>query len=281
MKSGFRTFILMLILTLILVWVGGILGGRTGTIVALGFAVVMNFYSYWFSDKMVLRRYKAGEVGPGHPSGLYELVQNLANKADLPMPKVYITPEATPNAFATGRNPQNAAVAASQGILRMLSREEMEGVMAHELAHVKNRDILTSAVASTMAGALAALGQFAYFGWNRRENPMLSLVMMIAAPFAGMIIKMAISRIREFAADRGGAEISGKPLALAGALSKIQNGVKQIPMRTGRESDSHMFIINPFLGGMQKLFSTHPPTEERIKRLKEMSIKTKIFKGEL
>ncbi|MDX1702334.1 MAG: M48 family metalloprotease, partial [Melioribacteraceae bacterium] len=189
MKSGFRTFILMLILTLILVWVGGILGGRTGTIIALGFAAAMNFYSYWFSDKMVLRRYKAGEVGPGHSSGLYELVQNLANKADLPMPKVYITPESTPNAFATGRNPQNAAVAASQGILRMLNRDEMEGVMAHELAHVKNRDILTSAVASTMAGALAALGQFAYLGGNRRENPLLGLVMMIAAPFAGMIIR--------------------------------------------------------------------------------------------
>lgn len=272
MKSGFRTFILMLILTLIVVWVGGILGGRTGTIIALGFAAAMNFYSYWFSDKMVLRRYKAGQVEPGHPSGLYELVENLANKADLPMPKVYITPEATPNAFATGRNPQNAAVAASQGIMRMLSREEMEGVMAHELAHVKNRDILTSAVASTMAGALAALGQFAYFGGNRRENPLLGLVMMIAAPFAGMIIRMAISRVREYAADKEGAEICGKPLALAGALTKIQNGVKQIPMRTGRESDSHMFIINPFFGGMQKLFSTHPPTEERIRRLKEMSL---------
>ena len=154
----------------------------------------------------------------------------------------------------------------------MLNRDELEGVMAHELAHVKNRDILTSAVASTMAGALAALGQFAYIGGNRRENPMLGLVMMIAAPFAGMIIRMAISRVREFAADKEGAEICGQPLALAGALNKIQNGVKQIPMRTGRESDSHMFIINPFFGGMQKLFSTHPPTEERIKRLREMSI---------
>lgn len=271
MKSGFRTFTLMLILTLIVVWVGGILGGRTGTIIALVFAAGMNFYSYWFSDKMVLRRYKAGEVGPGHPSGMYELVQKLAQNAELPMPKVYITPESTPNAFATGRNPEHAAVAASQGILRLLNRDEMEGVMAHELAHVKHRDILTSAVASTMAGALTALGQFAYFGGNRRENPMLSIVLMIAAPFAGMIIKMAISRVREYEADKGGAEISGKPLALAGALTKIQSGVKQIPMRTGKESDSHMFIINPFFGGMQKLFSTHPPTEERIRRLKEMA----------
>ena len=271
MKSNFRTFTLMLVLTLIVVWVGGILGGRTGTIIALGFAGAMNFYSYWFSDKMVLKRYKAGAIEAGHPSGLYELVQNLANKADLPMPKVYITPEQTPNAFATGRNPQHAAVAASQGIIRMLSRDELEGVMAHELAHVKNRDILTSAVASTMAGALSALGQFAYFGSGRRENPIMGIVMMIAAPFAGMIIRMAISRVREFAADKEGAEICGKPLALAGALNKIQSGVKQIPMRSGKESDSHMFIINPFFGGMQKFFSTHPPTEERIRRLQELA----------
>ena len=271
MKSNFRTFTLMLVLTLIVVWVGGILGGRTGTIIALGFAGAMNFYSYWFSDKMVLKRYKAGAIEAGHPSGLYELVQNLANKAELPMPKVYITPEQTPNAFATGRNPQHAAVAASQGIIRMLSRDELEGVMAHELAHVKNRDILTSAVASTMAGALSALGQFAYFGSNRRENPIMGIVMMIAAPFAGMIIRMAISRVREFAADKEGAEICGKPLALAGALNKIQSGVKQIPMRSGKESDSHMFIINPFFGGMQKFFSTHPPTEERIRRLQELA----------
>lgn len=271
MKSGFRTFTLMMILTLIVVWVGGILGGRTGTIIALVFAGGMNFYSYWFSDKMVLRRYKAGAIEAGHPSGLYELVQKLANKAELPMPKVYITPEPTPNAFATGRNPQNAAVAASQGIIRMLNRDELEGVMAHELAHVKNRDILTSAVASTMAGALSALGQFAFFGGNRRENPMLGLIMMIAAPFAGMIIRMAISRVREFAADKEGAEICNNPLALAGALQKIQMGVKQVPMRTGKESDSHMFIINPFFGGMQKLFSTHPQTDERIRRLKELA----------
>ena len=198
-------------------------------------------------------------------------MQNLANKAELPMPKVYITPEATPNAFATGRNPQHAAVAASQGIIRMLSKDELEGVMAHELAHVKNRDILTSAVASTMAGALSALGQFAYFGSDRRENPIMGIVMMIAAPFAGMIIRMAISRVREFAADKEGSEICGKPLALAGALNKIQSGVKQMPMRSGKESDSHMFIINPFFGGMQKLFSTHPPTEERIRRLQELA----------
>jgi heat shock protein HtpX len=271
MKSGFRTFMLMLALTLILVWVGGILGGQTGTIIALLFAGGMNFYSYWFSDKMVLKRYKAGEVGAGHPSGLYEIVHNLASKANLPMPKVYITPEATPNAFATGRNPQNAAVAASQGILRILNKDEIEGVMAHELAHVKNRDILTSAVAATFAGALSALGQFAYFGTDRRDNPMAAMVMMIAAPFAGMIIRMAISRVREYEADKDGAEICGKPLGLASALNKLQMGVKQIPMRTGKESDSHMFIINPFFGGMQKLFSTHPPTEERIRRLKELA----------
>lgn len=269
MKSGFRTFLLMMTLTLIFIWVGGMLGGRTGTIIALGFAGAMNFYSYWFSDKMVLKRYKAGEVGPEHP--LYQTVQKLANKANLPMPKVYITPEATPNAFATGRNPHHAAVAASQGILKILNQDEIEGVMAHELTHIKNRDILTSAVASTFAGALAALAQFASFGSDRRENPMMAIAMMIAAPIAGMIIKMGISRVREYAADKGGAEISGKPLGLATALYKLHNGVQQIPMRTGKESDSHMFIINPFFGGMQKLFSTHPATEERIRRLEEIA----------
>jgi heat shock protein HtpX len=272
MKSGFRTFLLMMTLTLIFVWVGGMLGGRTGTLIALGFAGAMNFYSYWFSDKAVLKRYKAGQVGPEHP--LYQTVKKLANKANLPMPKVYITPEAAPNAFATGRNPQHSAVAASQGILKILNQDEIEGVMAHELTHIKNRDILTSAVASTFAGALAALGQFARFGSGRRGNPIAGILMMIAAPFAGMIIKMGISRVREYAADKGGAEISGKPLGLASALYKLQNGVQQIPMRTGRESDSHMFIINPFFGGMQKLFSTHPATEERIKRLEEIAGQT-------
>ncbi len=271
MKSGFRTFLLMMTLTLILVWVGGILGGRTGTLIALLMAGGMNFYSYWFSDKMVLKRYKAGEIQAGHPSGLYELVGELAAKANLPMPKVFITPEATPNAFATGRNPSHAAVAASQGILRILNTDELKGVMAHELAHVKNRDILTSAVASTFAGALATLAHFVGFGSDRRDNPLLGIAMMIAAPIGGMIIKMAISRVREYAADRDGAELSGKPLGLATALYKLQMGVQQIPMRTGRESDSHMFIINPFFGGMQKLFSTHPATEERIRRLEEIA----------
>ncbi len=269
MKSGFRTFLLMMTLTLIFVWVGGMLGGTTGTVIALVFAFGMNFYSYWFSDKSVLKRYKAGQVGPEHP--FYQTVEKLANKANLPMPKVFITPEASPNAFATGRNPEHAAVAASQGILKILNQDEIEGVMAHELTHVKNRDILTSAVASTFAGALAALGQFARFGSGRRSNPIAGILMMIAAPFAGMIIKMGISRVREYAADKGGAEISGKPLGLATALYKLQNGVQKIPMRTGRESDSHMFIINPFFGGMQKFFSTHPATEERIRRLEEIA----------
>lgn len=269
MQSGMRTFLLMMTMTLIFIWVGGILGGTTGTVIALVFAFGMNFYSYWFSDKTILKRYKAGEVGHEHP--LYQTVEKLAAKANLPMPKVFITPEATPNAFATGRNPEHAAVAASQGILKLLNQDEIEGVMAHELTHVKNRDILTSAVASTFAGALAALGNFARFGSGKKENPLAGILMMIAAPIAGMIIKLGISRVREYAADKGGAEISGKPLGLASALYKLQNGVQQIPMRTGRESDSHMFIINPFFGGMQKLFSTHPSTEERIRRLEEIA----------
>ncbi|MBK7105076.1 MAG: zinc metalloprotease HtpX [Ignavibacteriae bacterium] len=271
MQSNFRTFLLMMALTLLFIWIGGIVGGKTGSIIALIIAAGMNFYSYWFSDKMVLSRYKANEIGPDHPSGLYQMVEKLANNAQLPMPKVYITPEQTPNAFATGRNPQHAAVAATQGILRILSKDELEGVMAHELAHVKHRDILTSAIAATFAGALATLGQIAHFSSDRRENPMAGLFMMILAPIAGMVIRMTISRVREFAADKGGAEISGKPLGLATALYKLQNGVQQIPMITGRESDSHMFIINPFFGGMQKLFSTHPSTEDRIKRLEEIA----------
>ncbi len=271
MQSNFRTFLLMMGLTLLFIWIGGMIGGKSGTIIALIIAAGMNFYSYWFSDKMVLSRYKANEIGPEDPSGLYQIIEKLTENAGLPMPKVYITPEQTPNAFATGRNPQHAAVAATQGILRILSKDELEGVMAHELAHVKHRDILTSAVAATFAGALATLGQIAHFSSDRRENPLTGLFMMILAPIAGMVIRMAISRVREFAADKGGAEISRKPLSLATALYKLQNGVQQIPMRNGRESDSHMFIINPFFGGMQKLFSTHPSTEERIKRLEEIA----------
>ena len=257
----------MMILTLIFVWVGGFLGGKEGSLIALIIAAGMNFFSYWFSDKMVLKRYNANEIGPEHPSGLYQTVQKLAENAGLPTPKVFITPEQTPNAFATGRNPSHAAVAASQGILQILNKDEIEGVMAHELTHVKNRDILTSAIASTFAGALATLGQFSRFGsGGRRQNPIASILMLIGAPLAGMLIKMGISRVREYTADAGGAQISGKPLALASALNKLQNGVKNVPMKTGNPSDSHMLLLILFWEECRNYF---PPILQRKKELND------------
>lgn len=271
MSNAFKTFFLMTVLTVAFVFIGGILGGRTGAFIALIFAAGMNFYSYWFSDKLVLKRYKAREVGPEDNSRLYRIVENLSQRAGLPMPKVYIVPNKTPNAFATGRNPEHAAVAATTGILELLDDNELSGVIGHELAHVKNRDMLTGTIAASLAGAITMLGQFSRFSSDRRSNPLLSLFLIIGAPIAAMIIRMAISRVREYAADRGGAEISGKPLALANALNKLHHGVKRFPMQSGKETDSHLFIVNPFFGGMQKLFSTHPPVEERIRRLEELS----------
>jgi len=234
----------------------------------------MNFFAYWFSDKMVLKQYRAQQAEPG--SRLYNIVEPLAQKANLPMPKVYVIPEQTPNAFATGRNPQHAAVAATEGILNILNDDELSGVMAHELTHVKNRDILTGTIAATLAGALAMLGQFARFGAaardpNRRQNPLGMLFILFGAPLAGMIIRSMISRTREYAADAGGAEISQKPLGLASALEKISQAVQRVPLLRGNAAHAHMFIVNPFLGGLQKLFSTHPPIDERIQRLEAIA----------
>ena len=274
MGNNVRTFLLMTVLTVLFVYIGGAVAGSQGAFIAFLAAGAMNFYAYWFSDKMVLKQYRVQEAGP--ESRLYRIVRDLSQKADLPMPKVYVVPEQTPNAFATGRNPQHAAVAATEGILNILNDDELEGVMAHELAHVRHRDILTGTIAATMAGALAMLGQFARFSGSmrnsqQRQNPLALIFVLVGAPLAGMLIRSMISRTREYAADAGGAEISNKPLGLANALVKISNGIQQRPMTRGNPAHAHMFIVNPFLGGLQKLFSTHPPVQDRIEKLEMMA----------
>jgi heat shock protein HtpX len=261
----------MVSLTILFVLVGGAMGGSQGAVMAFVFAAVMNFFAYWFSDKIVLKRYAASEVGPEDQSRLYGIAASLAEKANLPMPRVFLIPEKSPNAFATGRNPEHAAVAATEGLLKILNDDELEGVIGHELAHVKHRDILTGTIAATFAGAIAMLGQFARFGvgsQDRRNNPLGMLLILVGAPLGAILIRMAVSRVREYAADEGGAEISRKPLALASALGKLQRGVQAVPLAQGNPAHSHMFIVNPFFGGLQRLFSTHPPVEERIRRLK-------------
>ena len=275
--SGMKTAILLAALSGLVILAGGAIGGQQGLVIAFGLALVMNVGSYWFSDKIVLKMYRATEVGAGHP--LYQMTHRLAQKAGLPMPKVYVIPDMSPNAFATGRDPNHAAVAATEGIMRLLSPAELEGVIAHELAHVKHRDILISTVAATLAAAIMMLAQMArfaaIFGGGRNDdrggtNPLALLAMMILAPVAAMLIQMAISRQREFAADRGGAEIVGSPMGLATALRRIDSAVKQIPM-DANPATAHMFIIKPFSGrGLMGLFSSHPPTEERVKALMDM-----------
>jgi heat shock protein HtpX len=275
MTSMLKTTILLALLSGLLLLIGDTLGGQSGLILALGFAVIMNVGSYWFSDKIVLRMYRAQEVGPTHP--LYGLVQRLVQRADLPMPRVYIIPDASPNAFATGRNPEHAAVAATEGILRLLSEEELAGVMAHELAHVKHRDILISSVAATIGAAIMFLAQMAQyaaiFGGGRSsdsregQNPIALLATLLLAPLAASLIQAAISRSREFAADAGGSAIAGSPHGLVNALRKLESGVRRVPMDANPATE-HMFIVKPFSGaGLLSLFSTHPPTEQRIAAL--------------
>jgi heat shock protein HtpX len=274
MRSKTRTFVVMVILTVLFVWVGSMIGGRQGAIIAFLMAAVMNFGAYWFSDKLVLRHYRAQEVGPENHPRLYGIVSSLVQKAGLPMPKVYVVPQPNPNAFATGRNPQHAAVAATEGILQMLDDDELSGVMAHELTHVKNRDTLTSTVAATLAGAIAMMAQIARFQSRdprRRQNPLLMIFILVGAPVAGMLLRSLISRIREYAADAGGAEISEKPMGLAKALEKLHRGVQQFPLAKGNPAHSQLFIMNPFFGGLGRLFSTHPPVEERIRRLQTIA----------
>jgi heat shock protein HtpX len=269
-----RTALLLAVMSALLLLIGELLGGANGLVIAFFFAVAMNFASYWFSDKIVLSIYRAREVGPEHP--LSRVVARLAQRANLPQPRVYVIPDASPNAFATGRNPSHAAVAATEGILRMLNEQELEGVLAHELSHVRHRDILISSVAATIAATImmvARIAQFAaLFGGGGRDdregsNPLALLAMIIVAPLAAMLIQAAISRQREFAADAGGAELAGSPYGLVDALRKIDAASKQIPL-DANPATAHMFIIKPFSGqALLSLFSTHPPTDQRIRAL--------------
>ena len=272
MKSNFKTFLFLTVLTVLFVLVGSLIGGTQGAVIAFILALVMNLFTYWFSDKIVLKRYSAREVSRTDNSRLYNIVEELASRADMPMPRVYVIPDRTPNAFATGRNPSHAAVAATEGILQLLNDEELSGVMAHELTHVKNRDTLTSTVVASIVGAITMVGQMGRYNVSSRNRNPLMLIVLLLAPLAAMLIRMAISRVREYAADEGGAKISGKPLGLANALSKISQGATSDPIRMGNPADSHLFIVNPFLGGLQSLLSTHPPMTERVRRLKEMKV---------
>ena len=273
-----KTSILMAGIMALFGVIGAYLGGSSGMLMALIFAGGMNVFAYWFSDSMVLKMYNAQEVDETSAPQFYAMIRELAQRAGLPMPRVYLIDEAQPNAFATGRNPEHAAVAATTGILHLLSARELRGVMAHELTHVRHRDILISTISATMAGAISALANFAmFFGGRdsdgRRSNPIASIAVALLAPLAASLIQMAISRAREFEADRGGAEISGDPDALADALSKIDAYARGIPMPIAEEhpATAQMMIISPLAGGgMAGLFSTHPPTEERVQRLREL-----------
>ena len=279
MSNWFKTTILFAAILALFMMIGGLIGGRQGMMLALLIGGGMNFFAYWFSDKMVLNMYNAQPVDETSSPYLFNMVRDLAGRAGLPMPRVYLIDEAQPNAFATGRNPENAAVAATTGIVSLLSERELRGVMAHELAHVKHRDILTSTIAATLAGAISALANFAMFFGGRDEegrpaNAIVGIIVAIIAPLAAALIQMAISRAREFEADRGGAEISGDPLALASALGKIDAYARGIPFPAAEEhpATAQMMIMNPLAGGaIDSLFSTHPKTAERIARLEAMA----------
>lgn len=277
-----KTTLLLSLLTVLMVFMGNAIGGQTGMAFAFLMAAAMNFFSYWFSDKIVLKMYGAQEIGEHDHPAFYGMVHRLALKAGLPMPRVYIIPSDSPNAFATGRNPEHAAVAATEGILRILSPEELEGVMAHELAHVRNRDILVGTIAATIAGAISMIGSMlqwgAMLGAGRSDDEegagglIGSLAMAFLAPIAAMLIQMAVSRSREYLADESGARICGNPPALASALKKLHAASRMLPMTEARPATAHMFTVNPLTGGgLMSLFSTHPPMEERISRLEGMA----------
>jgi len=276
MSNVLKTTFLLGALTGLLLLFGQVFGGRTGMIIAFGFAIVMNFGSYWFSDKIVLRLYRAKPIGESEDPELISIVRNLATRAGLPMPRVYRIPQPTPNAFATGRNPENAVVAVTDGIRSLLTPEELSGVIAHELAHIGHRDILISSIAATLAGAIMMLGSMAKWalifggGRDKDDNIFGTLLMAFLAPIAAIIIQMAVSRSREYQADQTGAKIAGNPDSLASALEKLTMASKKIPMASS-PATSHMFIVKPFSGkGVLNLFSTHPPVEKRVERLREM-----------
>jgi heat shock protein HtpX len=278
MGNTIKTTLLLGLLTGIILWFGGYLGGQNGMVIAFMIALVMNFGAYWFSDKIVLAMHRAHQVDPAQAPALYRMVERLAQSAGIPTPRVFIIPSESPNAFATGRNPQHAVVAVTQGILRLMNDQELEGVLAHELSHVKNRDILIGSIAATLAGAIMMLANMvkwaAIFGGVGRDDEDRGggiiglLVMAIVAPLAAMLIQMAISRTREFQADATAAQVAGNPYGLARALEKLGQATKRIPMAGANPATSHMFIVNPLSGrGLFNLFSTHPPLEVRINRL--------------
>lgn len=279
-----RTAFLLAGLTALFIGIGYLLGGQQGMLIALVFAVGTNLFAYWNSDKLVLRMYGATEVGPQTAPELHGLVEQLANRAGLPMPRVYVIDQPQPNAFATGRDPQHAAVAATTGLLRMLTHQELAGVLAHELAHIKHRDTLIMTITATLAGAISALVNIAslsmLFGGNREGNggnPIATILIMILGPMAAMIVQMAISRTREYGADRGGAEICGHPLWLAGALQKLEAGSRRVENHVADQhpATAHLFIVNPLHGGgLASLFASHPPIEDRVRALRALATRT-------
>lgn len=277
-----KTVFLMTLMMVLLILVGSLLGGRQGMILAFVFSLLMNFGSYWFSDKIVLMMYRAKEAREADAPRLFSIVSRVATEAQIPVPRVYIIPAETPNAFATGRNAEHAAVAATEGILNILSDDELEGVLAHEFAHIKHRDILTGTIVATMVGTITFVARMA--GWSlmfagggrndrRNSNGLAELLLLIVAPIAATLVQLAISRSREFAADEGSALITHRPLSLANALQKLEQGVQRLPMQHTSPATAHLFIVNPLRGkGVMKLFSTHPPLSERIARLQQMAV---------
>ncbi len=279
MANTFKTFTLLTLLTGLFILIGGALGGQTGMVWAFVIALAMNFFTYWFSDRLVLGIYKASEVPETSAPGLYRMLRGLCSRAGLPVPKLYLLPNDAPNAFATGRNPKHAAVALTRGLVNSLSRDEIEGVISHELAHVKNRDILIATLAATFAGAIMLLSRLAYFAaifGGRRDRGgggLVLLLTMLLAPIAALLIQMAISRSEEYKADVSGARMTGKPLSLANALARINDRSRRLQM-DANPATAHMFIVSPLSGGgMVKLFSTHPPVSERVARLKKLALK--------